>query len=202
MLRIASRRKSVRSDFRNHVELRHGEARLARKTLHHFIEPRYLLPRNPLRATGRKRDLVGEEIRERVHADSDAQAKSHPVPPAKNLPHEHEQERESDQQKRCPKNSHSVYSILIVCHVQSSCTNGSVQTFSPYQLNSGRDSRLFCRRSFKAHGVFLSVAVDTDMIAGQHLAFQDLQRKRVLNEPLNSSAQRPSTVGGIITFAQ
>ena len=33
-------------------------ARLARKTFHHFIEPRYLLTRNPLRATGRKRDLV------------------------------------------------------------------------------------------------------------------------------------------------
>src|SRR6267378_6290762 len=131
MLRIASRRKSVRSGFRNHVELRHGEARLARKTLHHFIEPRYLLPRNPLRATGRKRDLVGEEIRERVHADSDPQAKSHSVPPAKNLPHENEQERESDQQKCCTKDSHSVYSILIVCRVQLSCTNGSVQTVFP-----------------------------------------------------------------------
>src|SRR5882757_6419693 len=165
MLRIASRRESVRSGFRKHVELRHGEVRLARKTFHHFIEPRDLLTRNPLRATGGKRDLVGEEIRERVHADSDPQAKSHPVPPAKNLPDEHEQERESDQQKCCPKDSHSVYSILIVCRVQLSCTYGNVQTFSPHQLDSSRGSRLFCRRTFKAHGVFLAVTVDTDMIA-------------------------------------
>src|SRR5713226_9765068 len=87
---------------------------------------------------------------------------------------------------------------------------GSVKSeafvFSAFHPSPDSDSRgsrgSFRWRALESHRVFLTVAVYAHMISGQHLAFQDLQRQRILNEPLNGSAQRPRPIRRIVAFAQ
>jgi hypothetical protein len=47
---------------------------------------------------------------------------------------------------------------------------------------------LFGLGAFEAHGAFLAIAIHSNAITWQHLAFQNLHRQRILNQSLNGSA--------------
>src|SRR6266446_8405959 len=64
-----------------------------------------------------------------------------------------------------------------------------------------RSSRFLGLYSLETHGVALAIAVHANMIAGEHLAVQDLQRQRILHQSLNRASQRPGAVCWVVTFA-
>src|SRR5689334_5498711 len=74
---------------------------------------------------------------------------------------------------------------------------------SPYTLlDTRRGSRLFRGPTLEMHGLLLCIAIDNHVIVWQHCAFENLQSQRILNEALNSPAERSRTVSRIVAFAQ
>src|SRR5579864_414781 len=71
-------------------------------------------------------------------------------------------------------------------------------------------ARAFCRRRLclnppahgKHHLPFRHIGIHHHMIAMQHLAFQDLQRQRVLDQPLDRPLQRTRSIGPVIAFQE
>src|SRR5215472_8046652 len=56
--------------------------------------------------------------------------------------------------------------------------------------------------ALETHGILAAVAFDADVIARQHLAFENLEGQRILNQPLNGPSQRPRAEGRIVTFLE
>jgi hypothetical protein len=46
------------------------------------------------------------------------------------------------------------------------------------------------------------IGVNPHMVAMQHFAIEDLDRERVLNQPLQCALERPSTVGAVVAGEQ
>src|SRR5437870_586534 len=76
------------------------------------------------------------------------------------------------------------------------------QTSLPTSLDTSGCHWLFRRHAFEPHRFALAVAIHQDVIARQNLAFEDLQRQRILNETLNRAPQRPRAVSRVVAFAQ
>ncbi len=74
--------------------------------------------------------------------------------------------------------------------------------FASYVLDSCGSRGLFRRHAREPHRVFLSIAIYCHMIAREHRALQNLQRQRILNQPLDCPPQRPCSIRGIVTFAE
>src|SRR5882724_2694413 len=69
-------------------------------------------------------------------------------------------------------------------------------------LDSRCGSGLFRVCALEAHPVFLTVAIDDDVVAGEDFPLQDFHRQRVLDQALNGATQRTRTVGRIIAFTK
>ena len=61
---------------------------------------------------------------------------------------------------------------------------------------------MLCGHALEAHRIFRGVSIDAHVVAGQDRAFENLQRQRVLYQPLNRPAERPRAVCGIVPFTQ
>src|SRR5258707_15487072 len=76
------------------------------------------------------------------------------------------------------------------------------QTSLPTSLDTSGRRWLFRRHAFEPHRFALAIAIHQNVIARQNLAFEDLQRQRILNHALNSAPQRPRAVSRVVAFAQ
>src|SRR5580704_962251 len=72
----------------------------------------------------------------------------------------------------------------------------------PTSSDASRCRRLFGLRALEPHCVFLPVSIDSKVIAGQHFAFKNLQRQRILNQSLDRATQRPCSIGWVVAFSQ
>src|SRR5215472_4060580 len=70
---------------------------------------------------------------------------------------------------------------------------------TPLEPRCGR--RLFCWPPLEAHCILLSISVDNNVIARQHLTLQNLQRQRILNQPLKRTPQRPCAISRVVALA-
>src|SRR5580693_7849294 len=70
------------------------------------------------------------------------------------------------------------------------------------QLFRGCGCRLLGGDALESHLIFLAIAIDTDLVAGQNSPFEDLQSQRILNQALNRATKRACAIGRIVTFAQ
>src|SRR5690242_8847424 len=101
-------------------------------------------------------------------------------------------------------------SILRVRHSRAKCRPPSLRsnldllchTLLLSRLDTRGGRGLFRRLPLEAHRVFLPVAIHNDVVAGKHRAFENLQRKRILDQALNRPAKRPRAVSRVIALAQ
>src|SRR6202011_3330152 len=74
--------------------------------------------------------------------------------------------------------------------------------FLCFLLDSGGGGRLFGLATFKPQRVFLAVAVHHNMIPRENLAFEDLQRERILHHPLDGAPQRPRAIRRVVSVTK
>src|SRR6266699_2953862 len=158
-----------------------------------LVESRYFFPRHRLRPARPQGNLVREEVGERVHDNGEAQRHSHPGTPAEIAAQKEQQQREPGKQKSCAKDFHG---CLTYPYIRPSAAKWSIL------LDSCRRRWLLCGHALEAHRIFRGVSIDAHVVAGQDRAFENLQRQRVLYQPLNRAAERPRAVGGIVPFTQ
>src|SRR5690349_17404018 len=101
-------------------------------------------------------------------------------------------------------------SILRVRHSRAKCRPPSLRSHLDFpchtlllsRLDTRRGRGLFRRLPLEAHHILLAVAIHNDVVAGKHRAFENLQRQRILDQPLDRAAKRPRPVRWVIALAQ
>src|SRR5689334_15104882 len=199
MARVSSGSKGIGRRFRNDIKFRQGQIRLCSKAFHDGVEAGKLLPRYGLCAAGHQGDFVREKVSKSIHHRGESEAHGHAVTATEVLPDQHKKERQSCEQKCCSKDSHS-FLLFYACAARTqkvpACILGILDSSShtnPCRLDTRRSRGLFQGLPLEAHDILLAIAIDDYMIAREHSALQNLQRQRILNQPLNRARSEEHT---------
>ena len=83
----------------NHVNLRHGQAHALREPLHDIVDARQFFARDRPSAVHGQGDLVGEEVRDKVHQPGKDQGQNHAVPATEVLAQKQQEQRKGSEQQ-------------------------------------------------------------------------------------------------------
>src|SRR5258708_21930660 len=132
-----------------------------------------------------------------------------PAPPAEAPAGNDQEHTQQNQQSASTQNLHenlitSIYvkntGFVAATEISRSTSVRSTSLWVTLLDSCGR-SRLLGWHTLEAHGVLFRVTVHANVVSREYRAFQDLQRQRVLNHPLDGAPQRACPIGWIVALA-